>query len=225
MKSMAKVLVVLLGAILMGCAATPVQHVVKSEEKSLVADGYARFDDKLKVGQRWLSAQQIAKLNAYRALADQLYDEMVNAEETIGSRVISNEAYRVYLDTYLREARTSNHRTIRDTLKVSMTLKLTSKFYACMGGDQQQIRRCIREDGKLDLTRLGDKPAQTITVNLACATRDCSDQFHVQGYRHQPNVVDDALLNVGLYDSQWIINTGARAMFNQFLIDSFLSAL
>ncbi len=204
------------------------------ETKTLVASGYSRFDDiggRQKVNQRWLSAQQIAKLNAYRGLADQLYYEPlgVNTQQgihkTVGSQVVQHEIYRVYLDTYLRQAQATDYQTIKDSLKATMSLKLTPRFYRCMSGDLLQARQCLQEDDKLAITRLGYKTASTTTANLACGMLDCSDQFDVKGFSKKRSGVDDALLDAGFYDVEWTVNTGARTLFNYLLIDGFLNAL
>ena len=213
------------GLILMGCAAPAKQAFSEAQEKVVVAEGYGRFNDSLQFKQRWLSTQQIAKLNAYRSLADQLYDEPLGDQQTIGSKVISHEAYRIYLDNFLREARASDYRTVKDSLKVSMTLRLTRKFYQCMSGDHLQVQRCLREDHKMDFSRLGYQAATKSSVNLACAQRDCGDQFHVKGFAHETTPLNDTLLEAGLYDAQWMANTSARLLFNHLLIDFFYSAL
>ncbi len=211
---------------LSGCAVTAENQSVFSN-KQLVASGYGSFDnsDGLKVNHRWLSAQQVAKLNAYRGLADQLYYEPVGENKTVGSQVVGHEAYRVYLDTYLRGAKSTDYRTIQNSLKTTMNLTLTSRFYQCMGGSVAQVNQCLREDNKLGITRLGYKQAVTTSANLACGTRDCSDQFYVQGFSNDRHPVDDGLLNAGLYDAEWIVNTGARTFFNYFLMDGLLNAL
>jgi hypothetical protein len=216
----------LVGWLVSGCSGLQRQGSVISD-KVLVASGYSRFDDsgRLKVNDRWLSAQQVAKLNAYRGLADQLYYEPVGENKTVGSQVIKHEVYRVYLDTYLREARASDYRTVKDSLKTTLELKLTPRFYQCMGGDEAQAGRCLQEDGKLAFTRLGYKTATTTSANLACGATDCSDQFHVSGFAKRRNLVDDLLLDAGFYDVEWTINTGARTLFNYLLINGFVNAL
>ena len=195
--------------------------------KSLEATGYARFNDsgKLAVNHRWLSAQQVAKLNAYRGLADQLYYEPLGDNKTVGSQVISHEVYRVYLDVYLRSAQATDYQTVKDSLKATLKLPLTPKFYACMRGDIVQTKQCIQEEDKLAFTRLGYNTALTTSANLACGTVDCSDQFAVAGFSNNRNPVDGFLLDVGLYDSEWIVNTGARVLFNKLLITGFVNAL
>lgn len=211
---------------LAGCAALNWRNEPVTS-KTLVADGYSRFDDsgRLNVNNRWLSARQVAKLNAYRGLADQLYYEPLGENKTIGSQVISHEVYRVYLDIYLRSARATDYRTVQDSLKTTLKLTLSPRFFQCMGGDTVQAKQCIQEDDKLAYSRLGYKTAYTTSANLACGTIDCSDQFSVSGFSKNRNPVDGFLLNVGLYDMEWIANTGARTLFNRMLINGFINAL
>lgn len=196
-------------------------------EKTLRASGYSQFDDsgKLAVNQRWLQAQQNAKLDAYRGLADLLYREKLDEQTTVGAQVMRAEIYRVYLDSYLREARASDYRAVRDNLKTTLELRLTPRFYRCMGGDAVQVEQCLQEDNKLAFTRLGYKAATKTSANLACGTRDCSDQFYVAGFSKRPNVVDDALLDAGLYDVEWTANLGLRTLFNYLLVNGFFNAL
>lgn len=224
-------LLIIIGLILIltGCAShgnKPNSGLV-GLDKTLQADGYSRFDDsgQMPVTHRWLSAQQQAKLSAYRVLAEQLYYEPLLGTATVGSQVIAHEAYRVYLDLYLRQARATDYRTIRDSLKSTLQLKLSPRFYQCMSGDAAQAKRCIQEDGKLTYTRLGRQPARTIRINLACAATDCSDQFYVKGFGKQNNATDAAWLNKGFYDVEWTVNTGMRILFNYLLIHGFVNVL
>jgi Protein of unknown function, DUF400. len=213
-------------ALMVGCSSLPVRDSGQAG-KSLEATGYARFDDsgKLAVNHRWLSAQQVAKLNAYRGLADQLYYEPLGNGKTVGSQVISHEVYRVYLDVYLRSAHATDYQTVKDSLKATLKLPLSPKFYTCMEADIVQAKQCIQEQDKLAFTRLGYKTALTTSANIACGTVDCSDQLAVAGFANNRNPVDGFLLNVGLYDSEWIVNTGARVIFNQLLLSGFVNAL
>lgn len=219
-----------LATLLVGCSGMQTQraeHAEVSAGKTLLASGYARFDDsgKLAVNHRWLSAQQLAKLNAYRGLADQLYYEPLGDNMTVGSQVVSHEVYRVYLDVYLRSAQATDYQTVQDRLKATLKLPLTERFYQCLRGDIDKAKQCIQEDDKLAYSRLGYKTALTTSANLACGTLDCSDQYSVAGFSSNRNLLDGFLLDVGLYDSQWIVNTGARTFFNYLLLNGFFNAL
>lgn len=228
MKAFNTIWLVLIFLALNGCAAVAGKNAgAPSAAKTLRATGYSRFDDsgRLPVNQRWLQAQQAAKLDAYRGLADLLYQEKLGNQTTVGTQVMRDEAYRVYLDGYLRAARAADYRTVKDNLKTTLELQLSPRFYHCMAGDAAVIDQCLQEDNKLPFTRLGYKAATATSANLACGARDCSDQFHVAGFSKQRNVVDDALLDAGLYDLEWTANTGLRTIFQYLLINGFYSAL
>lgn len=213
---------------ILGCAQVGSRDSIAVTDKTLVASGYSQFADVSvlqKVNQRWLSAQQVAKLNAYRSLADQLYYESLGNNKTVGSQVVQSEVYRVYLDTYLRNAQAVDYLTVKNSLKATLQLKLTPRFYQCMSSDLVGARQCLQEDDKLAFTRIGYKTASVSSKNLACAQLDCSDQFFVKGFSKDRNVVDDAMLDAGFYDLEWTVNTGARTLFNYLLTYGFLNAL
>jgi hypothetical protein len=213
---------------ILGCAQVGSRDSIAVTDKTLVASGYSQFADVgvlQKVNQRWLSAQQVAKLNAYRSLADQLYYESLGNNKTVGSQVVQSEVYRVYLDTYLRNAQAVDYLTVKNSLKATLQLKLTPRFYQCMSSDLVGARQCLQEDDKLAFTRIGYKTASVSSKNFACAQLDCSDQFFVKGFSKDRNVVDDAMLDAGFYDLEWTVNTGARTLFNYLLTYGFLNAL
>lgn len=210
-----------------GCASIDSKSVVSADSKTLSASGYSRFDESgnVPVNQRWLMAQQAAKLDAYRGLSDLLYKEPLDGQKTVGSQVMSDEAYRVYLDTYLRGARAVDYRTVKDTLKATLSLKLTPRFYRCMAGDAAVVGQCLQDDNRLPFTRIGYKPATMASVNMACGNRDCSDQLYVQGFSKDRNPVDNALLNVGFYDLEWTAHTGADVFSRYLLFQSLINGL
>jgi hypothetical protein len=209
MKHMA-LLTLMIMVVLDGCASMESTSPNTISSKTLSSTGYSRFQDGggISVNQRWLMAQQAAKLDAYRGLADLLYKEALDGQKTVGSQVMSDEAYRVYLDTYLRNARAVDYRTVKDTLKTTLELNLSPRFYRCMSGDAAVVSQCLQDDNKLPFTRIGYKPAVTTSANMACANRDCSDQLYVQGFSKDRNSVDDVLLDAGLYDTEWMVQTG-----------------
>ncbi len=227
MKAYKTILLLMMLSVVAGCAAVGGKSAeAPPVEKTLRASGFSRFDDSSSVAsQRWLQAQQAAKLDAYRDLADLLYQEKLPNQTTVGAQVMRNEAYRVYLDGYLREARATDYRAVKDSLKTTLELKLSPRFYRCMAGDKVAVNQCLEEDNKMAFTRLGYKAASVTSANLGCGARDCSDQFYVQGFSKRPNVVDDTLLDAGLYDVEWTANTGLRTIFQYLLINGFYSAL
>ena len=215
-------------ALEMGCSATVSQNAAKlpPADKLLVASGYGRFDDsgQIAVNQRWWSAQQAAKLDAYRDLAEQLYQQPLDDKRTVGSQVVKDEQFRLYVDSYLRQARATDYRTVKDVLKTRLELSLTSRFYQCLNSSEQ-VAACLQQDNKMAFTRLGTKTATTNSANLACAQRDCSDQLYVSGFSNDRNQLDKVLLDAGLYDSEWFVNTGGDVMGRYFLLQGIFNGL
>ncbi|MCQ8182468.1 hypothetical protein NP603_15205 [Methylomonas sp. SURF-1] len=213
---------------LAGCAANGSKNAeMAPQPKTLRASGYSTFDNsgRLSVNQRWLQAQQAAKLEAFRSLADQLYREPLDDGDTVGAKVMRDETYRIYLDTYLRGAAASDYRTVKDSLKATLELQLSPRFYRCMSGSAGNVDQCLQQENKVPFTRLGYKEATVTSANLACGSRDCNDLYYVSGFSKQPNILDDVLLDAGLYDAQGIVNTGARGFLQYFLFNGFFNSL
>ena len=55
-------------------------------------------------GQRMLTSIRASKMDAYRALSEQVYGVRVNGSTTVSSMVAKNDNFRVYVDAYLRGA-------------------------------------------------------------------------------------------------------------------------
>lgn len=226
--TMFRILVYLLVGGLVGCSSMAKKSASSvgepAQAKVLRATAYGRLegDGKLGVNQTWLQAQQAAKLNAYRSLADMLYQEPLDGQKTVGMQVVSDEIYRIYAETYLREARAVDYRTVKDSLKTTMELNLTPRFYRCMSGDRFAVQQCLQEDNKLAITRLGYRPATTTSANLACGSRDCGDQFYVQGFANDKNPLDSVLLDAGLYDAEWAVHTGGSLFGRLFMFQELV---
>jgi outer membrane protein FlgP len=118
--------VVIVGSVLMlsGCsmfrphAASGDRVVVSAGEHvtKLTAIGYgsASSIDRSTEGQRRLMAMRASKLDAYRALAEQIYGVRVTGNSTVASMAMQNESFRVYIDAYIRGARISNVNQLAD---------------------------------------------------------------------------------------------------------------
>lgn len=194
-------------------------------EKQLVGSGFARYTEESQATKRWLQTQQQAKLDAYRDLAEQVYRVVLKDGRTVGHQVVADERYRQYVDIYLRQAKASEYRNARDVLKAQMTLTLTPRFFQCLQGDVSEVSLCLLEQNKSIVTRIGQRTATSGSINLACAQADCSDRLAVGGFDGKRNPVDAALLEAGLYDSEWFVNTGGDVMGRYFLLQGILNGL
>lgn len=198
------------------CSTLPLksEQVKILPDKTLQANGFAiiKNTDGQSFTQQWVTAKQEARLHAFRELATQMYKEVLPGGSTVGGNVIKDESYRIYVDMFLRNARSVDYQSVRDRAKVTLSLTLNQEFYRCMDGDLSTVAQCIQGMHKSTLTRLGSKEARVETRNLSCQSSDCIDQFYVAGFSKEPSAVDDALLDAGLYDSEWMMNTGGSLL-------------
>ena len=65
---------------------------------------YERYAD----GQKRLMAMRASKLDAYRAMAEQVYGVRVTGGSTVSSLMVQNDSFRVSIDAYVRGARVTN---------------------------------------------------------------------------------------------------------------------
>ena len=90
-----------------GCASLTGQSASNNATVRITATGYGATGnfDGYSTGQRRLMAMRASKLDAYRALAEQVYGVRIKGNTTVGALVAQNDGYRVYVDAYLRGAR------------------------------------------------------------------------------------------------------------------------
>lgn len=218
-----KIRITFLALLLSACAGTGGVINVSDDSvfkpKQLLATGYHAINHQsgLTRQQAKLQAEQGAKMHAYRQLAAQLYQENLSGGRNVAGQVMSAEIYRVYFDTYLRNAVLTTNRQTTQGVTAMLKLELDPQFYQCMGGQVSYVAQCVQDSDKMPFTRLGYNKAETRTVNLACGSAACDGLLHVGGFNQQKNIIDRALLNAGLEDSEWIANTSAR-LFSHFLL-------
>lgn len=186
--------------------------------KSLQAEGFAflKSADSQTFTKQWALAKQTARMDAFRDLSAKMYREKLPSGDTVGVKVVRDESYRIYADMFMREAKSADYDAVLDRIKVTLILSLTQDFYRCMDGDTEVVAQCIQAMRKSTLTRLGSKTAKVETKNLSCQNNDCSDQLHVGGFSKEISPVDDALLDMGLYDSEWFVYTGGSLLIRYF---------
>ena len=95
-----KISLVVLLLMLAACSSTatkPPESTVHSSHRILLASGYSQLQNlpHLSQIQNRLSVEQRAKLNAYRALAKQLFREKLSEKLSVAEQVIKAEPYRI----------------------------------------------------------------------------------------------------------------------------------
>lgn len=98
---------------LVGCASqvpltetvAVVPEMAGSIKLSAVGYGAASSADGHTPGQKRLLAMRASRLDAYRALAEQVYGLRLTGNTTVSSLMSQNDSFRAYIDAYLRGAR------------------------------------------------------------------------------------------------------------------------
>lgn len=81
------------------------QEMTASVKLSAVGYGAASSVDGHTQGQKRLLAMRASRLDAYRALAEQVYGLRLTGNTTVSSLMSQNDSFRAYIDAYLRGAR------------------------------------------------------------------------------------------------------------------------
>jgi len=195
--------------------------IVRKPGKVLRAKGYGSLQrlSHLTDAQNQFSTEQKAKINAYRELAKLLYKEKLTANLSVADQVIKQESFRIYLDLFLREAIVADSNLIAGQKRVVLALKLTPRFYHCISSTVARVESCLREEDKIQFTRIGYQRASQSTVNLSCS--DCSAQLSISGFSKEKNSLDKTLLDLGMYDSQWGGNMAVTAAIRYLYFTRF----
>ncbi|HUW50285.1 MAG TPA: LPP20 family lipoprotein [Sulfuricella sp.] len=135
-------LVVLMGSLfLAGCAINqpekPATQAVAVEAKPqptirLTAVGYGASSsfDGYTQGQRRLMAMRASKLDAYRALAEQIYGVRVVGNSTVSALATQNDGFRVYVNAFVRGSRVISVTPMADgNYETELEIDVSQNFY------------------------------------------------------------------------------------------------
>lgn len=121
---------------LSGCYAIPVSpNAFNPSTVKLTAIGYgsAGTYERTTEGQKKLMAMRTSKLDAYRAMAEQVNGVRVSGGSTVGAMMLQNDNYRVSVDAYVRGARVTNIAQMADgnyetTIEMDFDESIVSSF-------------------------------------------------------------------------------------------------
>ncbi|MDX9767007.1 MAG: LPP20 family lipoprotein [Ectothiorhodospiraceae bacterium] len=86
-------------------------------------------------GQRRLLAMRASRLDAYRALTEQIYGVRVSGNSTVRDMAIHSDLFRTYLDAFVRGARVLSVTAYPDGVyETELEVTLGNEFYAALGG-------------------------------------------------------------------------------------------
>jgi hypothetical protein len=110
----------------------PVARALPSSEVKITAIGYGASSsyEGYTSGQKRLMAMRASKLDAYRALAEQIQGVRVNGNSTVAAMMAQVDGFRVYVDAYLRGAQIVTVTPMADgNYETTMELTLDSRFF------------------------------------------------------------------------------------------------
>lgn len=131
----ASVLIVL-GGVTAGCATPPspaaFAEALPFKEVKITAVGYGASSsyEGYTPGQKRLMAMRTSKLDAYRALAEQVQGVRVTGNSTVSSMMAQVDSFRVFVDAYIRGAQVVTVTPMNDgNYETTMELTLDSRFF------------------------------------------------------------------------------------------------
>jgi hypothetical protein len=143
--------------LLSACATTKVQpeniQMVAPPSRILTAIGYGTVDksDKFSRSQIRLMAMRAAKMDAYRALTEQIYGLKLDGKTTVENMVVTHDSYRAFINAYLRGARVTRVTATNtdpyagdDTFETALEIDLTPRFYECLKGGSVN-NQCVQQ--------------------------------------------------------------------------------
>lgn len=113
-------LVLLAASLLSACGTVRLSTPVPARPPVIVtlnATGYGAVNlaacdgqcDRVAPAQRKLLAMRAARLDAYRAMAEQVYGLRIEGGSTVGSLALKDDSFKVYIDAFIRGARVTNN--------------------------------------------------------------------------------------------------------------------
>lgn len=118
---------------LAACAQQPVSDpVAPFQPIHLTAIGYGATSpyDSYTPGQKRLMAMRASKLDAYRALVEQVYGARITSNSTVAALVAQQDSFRVYVDAYVRGAKVLTVTPLPDgNYETVLELEIGDRFY------------------------------------------------------------------------------------------------
>lgn len=109
-----------------GCQTVPTKPI------KVTAIGYGAINasERYSEGQKKLLAIRASKLDAYRALVEQVYGVRITSTTTVGALVTQNDNFRVSVDAYIRGARVVNTTLNPDgNYETTVEIELNEHFF------------------------------------------------------------------------------------------------
>lgn len=155
-------------------ASAPKQQATTLRPVTLTAIGYGASTsyNNHTAGQKRLMTMRASKLDAYRALAEQVYGVRITSNSTIAGLAAQHDSFRAYVDAYIRGAKVVSVTPMaEDNYETVLELELNEQFYQSVNRPQSQP--IPQQQGRLE------KPLRAEAPITVAATQNCSDKAGV----------------------------------------------
>lgn len=152
-------------------ASTPKQQETTLRPVTLTAIGYgaATSYNNYTAGQKRLMTMRASKLDAYRALAEQVYGVRITSNSTIAGLAAQHDSFRAHVDAYIRGAKLVSVTPMADdNYETVLELELNEQFYQSVNRPQSQP--IPQQQGGLE------KPLSVEAPITIAAAQNCSDK-------------------------------------------------
>ncbi|MEN6585102.1 MAG: LPP20 family lipoprotein [Sulfuricella sp.] len=144
---------------------TPKQQTSAMRPVTLTAIGYGATipNSNYTEGQKRLMAMRASKLDAYRALAEQVYGVRITSNSTIAGLAAQHDSFRAYVDAYIRGAKIVTVTPMADgNYETVLELELNEQFYQTVS--QPQSQPIPQQQGSLEKPPKSEAPITVATA-------------------------------------------------------------
>lgn len=106
------------------------------QSRRFVAVGYGSVggsNSQYTVGQQKVMAMRAARVDAFRALAEQVYGFRISGATSVSAFATHNDNMRTYVDAFVRGAQVVSMTAVSDgNFEATVELEMTPEFFSCM---------------------------------------------------------------------------------------------
>lgn len=142
------IMTALVAATLSGCAAwmpcstcptTPMTVAPQTVRLTAIGYGATSNFEGYTAGQKRLMAMRASKVDAYRAIAEQVYGVRIKGQTTVSAMVAQSDSFRSYVDAYVRGARVLSVTPMADgnyetELEIDLPINFVDRFNSMQSG-------------------------------------------------------------------------------------------
>lgn len=142
-------------------AVTPVPASILPTRVTAIGYGATSAYENYSTGQKRLMAMRASKLDAYRALVEQVNGIRLTSNSTVSALASQHDSFRVYIDSYLRGARIVSVTPLPDgNYETVLELDLKEQFYQTLNQSRPAVT----------LTQGGSQPGQIVVPQQVSPT-------------------------------------------------------